>query len=159
MSNILTTQKNLRYLQEALTAQEQIYVEARARGSLPVAAARVAGFKGPDTAAKALEAREDVRLAVEYTIRHDLHKAHYTRSDVIRGFEDAFRAATTSMEMTAAMREIAKIEGHYAPQKAELTVRVEDLAGASDEDLARMAAIDGEFVDLTDEDPQRLEAK
>lgn len=141
-------------LLDGLSAREQVYVEARSRGSIPVAAARIAGFDDPHEAVQRLELREDVRLAIEFTIRNDMYKTRYTREDVLRGFEDAIRMATTSAEVTMALREIAKIEGLYAPTKSEVTVRRENLESASDAELAKMAAIDGEFVEFTDEDEE-----
>lgn len=126
-------------------------MESIVQGSTPVAAARIAGYKDPSSMARSLEKDERIRLAVEYTLRNQLHELEFTREDVLRGFYDAIRMASSAAEMIAGWREIAKIQGLYAPQRMEIDVtHREALARMSDSELAQAAAIDAEFVELDD---------
>lgn len=154
-TSVLADQKSLHYLLESIGPKGRLYVEARCRGSVPVVAARMAGFSDPDAKAEELERSDMVRTAIEYAIRAQLHELRITRNDVINGFLDAVRLAESSFEVTAAWREIGKVIGAYAPQKVEISGSValakEKLEKLPDEELAKLAAIDAEFVVLEGE--------
>jgi hypothetical protein len=147
LSKPLADLKSYNYLMAGLESRQRIYVEARTNGSVPVVAARMAGYADPDAMAETLEKDLTVRTALEYSIRKLAHEVNVTRNDVINMMQDAFRVAATSGEMTAAAREIGKIIGAYAPiqihTKSDVRVTQEKLREMTDEELARMAAIDG----------------
>lgn len=151
----VAAQKSLRYLLESLNPKERLYVEARANGSVPVAAARIAGYADPDEEAGRLEKNQMVRQALEYSLRVMAHEQVFTRRDVINGILDAIHVAATAGEKITGYKEIAKIEGHYAPTKVKVEGEIKHTKEAveklSDEELAQMAAIDVEFVRLEDE--------
>jgi len=146
--------KSWRYLMAALEPKQQLYVELRTQGSTPVVAASMAGYADPDATAARLEKDLTVRTAIEYSLRKLSHETQVTRNDVINMFQDAFRVASTSGEMTMAAREIGKIIGAYAPiqieTKSHVHITKEKIAGMSDEELARMAAIEGESTRIED---------
>ena len=156
-SPALVDHKQLELVKSALTPREALYVEMRAQGSVPVVAARAAGFgledtdKSPAHEAQRLEQDLRIRTALEYTLRMQSHKAEWTREMIAQGFQDAIAMAATSTELSMAYRELAKLYGLYAPEKKEVTVKREQLEAMDDEQLARVAAIDAEFVELQDD--------
>lgn len=147
-----TTDKSLRVVLDSLAPKQQLYVSARVQGSMPVVAARLAGYVNPDEAAAELEQDAIVRTAIEYMIRADAHSRKVTRQDVVNGIKDAINIAGTAGEQIAGWREIARIEGHYAPTKVQVGGEVkhiqEQVAGMTDAELAKAAAEDVEFVEL-----------
>lgn len=153
MSNSLihSDLKSHAFLMAALDEKQKLYVESRALGSMPVAAARVAGYADPDRAGTSLEADTTVRMAVEVATRLKSREHKITRDTVLQWLQDAYLAASTSTEMVGAAREIAKLLGLYEPQTINvnktLTLRQEQITQLSDRDLAELAggAIDGEF--------------
>jgi len=155
-TSVQADQKSFFYLMESLGPKDRLYVEARARGSMPVVAARLAGFSDPDAKSEDLEKNPMVRTAIEYAIRTAIHELRLTRSDVINGLLDAVRAAQSSGDLTMAWREIGKLIGAYAPQKiehsGEIKITKEQINALPDEELAKMAALPGEFVELQDEE-------
>lgn len=148
-SLVLQDNKQLHYLLNSLGPKERLYVEARVLGSTPVASARVAGFADPDAKAISLEADHRVRYAIEYSFRVQSHDRVYTREYLVSRFEDVFNTATTAMEQVAALREICKIKGAYAPEKREVTIKKEALHRMSDEELAEAAGL-GATYDVLD---------
>lgn len=153
-TGILSDTKAHHYLVSGLEPKQRIYVDARAQGTPPVASARIAGFADPEAKAMVLEQDLTIRSAIEYTVRIASHKLQLTKNDVINGMLDAVRLASTAAEVTGAWREIGKLIGAYEPVRVETNVNVtitrEKIAQLSDEELAKMAAIDGEFVVLED---------
>jgi hypothetical protein len=149
----LSDLRSLAFLREALTSQQGVYVESRANGTVPVVAARVAGYADPDAASAELEADTTVRMAIEAASRVKQRQQAITREDVISGFLDAVALATTATEVVAAWREIGKINGLYEPQKVEITKTLKDLTRLKDEELVRLAPLDGDFrvLDFTEE--------
>ena len=147
----LNDRKSHAFLMEALDAKQRIYVDARALGSLPVQAARCAGYNNPDDAAYTLEQDSTVRMAVEVTIRLRAREHQITREDVLAMLQDAYRNAATSTEMVAAAREIGKLLGHYEPQKIDINKSVEikqqQIRNMSDEELLKLSreVIDGDY--------------
>lgn len=152
MGTALIDQKNLHFVLQMLEPKEQIYLEARLNGSPPVAAARVAGYKEPEFQAQRLESDERMHTAIKYSLRVRVNELQFTRDDVIRGLYEAVQNAATATEQVMAWREIAKILGHYAPTKHQFDIaKKEQLERLGDEELAEMAAIDADFVELKDE--------
>lgn len=146
MSLVLTNVKNAALLNESLEAKEKLYVQARVQGSLPVAAARVAGYASPESRASQLESSTRIRAAIEYAIRVDAAKVNITREDCIRGFLDAASMSSTAAEYTAAWKEITKMHGYYAPTETNINVtKREAISTKSDDELLEMAAIDADY--------------
>ena len=153
-SPALVARTSLQHLLESLNPKERLYVQARAQGSVPAAAARVAGYVDPDTKAGELEQNTMVRTAIEYVLRVQAHEQVFTKRDVVNGIHDAIHVAGTAGEKISGWKEIGKIEGHYAPTKVKVEGEIrhtkEAVQKLSDEELAQMAAIEGEFVRLDD---------
>lgn len=147
LSDIATFQ----FLTEQMSARDKLYIEARCNGSTPVAAARMAGFKDPDLEAIRLESDNTMRSAIEAAIRVKSRQLAITRQDVLNGFLDAARIASTAMEQIAAWREIGKMIGAYEsdkPKEKDITPAKEDLSQMSDDELAQHASVDGELIDF-----------
>jgi len=139
------------FLTEQMSVQQKLYIEARCNGSSPVAAARMAGYRDPDHEALRLEADTTVRAAVESAIRVKSRQLAITRNDVLNGFLDAARIASTAMEQIAAWREIGKMIGAYEPdkpQEKDVTPTKDQLENLSDDELAQRAGIEGELIDF-----------
>jgi len=158
MSTSLTNQRSFEYLMESLSSAQRLYVEARARGSLPVPAARIAGFSDANEAARVLESDPTVRSAVEMCIRTEAHRQALTRSDVLEKLHDALMVAENTSEQVSALREYSKIQGYYEPQRLEVSGEIkhsiERMAQLSDVELAKLTAIDGEYTPLDFEDAE-----
>lgn len=158
MSQALADQRSYDYLLGSLNPKERLYVAARAQGATPVQAAINAGYAEPTKSADRNEQNLTVRTAVEYSLKLAARQAQVTRDDVIAGFMDAVRMASSSAELTQAWREIGKMIGAYEPQRIKVdhthTITMEQIAALNDNELAELAAIDAEFVAL---DSERLE--
>lgn len=144
---------------ENLSTQEVAYVESRLVGNPPVVAARIAGMDDPAEDSVRLEKDLRVRAAIEASVKLNVYERQLTRDDVLAGFMDAVNMSQTATELVAAWREIGKVIGAYEPQKIELTARnKEQLQELNDSDLAKIAAIEGEYslVDF-DEDVEDAE--
>lgn len=159
-TSILADTKSLHFLLGTLGPQQQMYVEARVRGSMPVAAARISGCKDADASAADFEKNSAVRSTIEYALRVAAHEVQLTKKDVVNGMLDAVRIAQTATELVMAWREIGKLVDAYAPLKVEHThtLTKEQVAKLSDEELAKAAALDGEFVRLEEDDEVPQEA-
>lgn len=155
----LGDRKSHAFLMAALDSKQRMYIEARTLGSVPVAAARMAGYKKPDETALELERDTTVRTALEISIRLKAREHQVTRDDVLGMLQDAYRNAVTATEMVNAAKEIGRLLGHYEPQKIDIqktvTLKQEQLKSLSDEDLLRLTkdAIDGDF-ELLDFEPE-----
>lgn len=153
MSQVLADQKSLHLLQQSLSAKEHTYVDMRAQGAPAYVAAKSAGFADPADHALTLERDPRIRSAIEYTLRAQRHQRQLTRDDVLNGFLEADAMAATAAEKVMAWKEIGKVIGAYAPTEIAIgqgdpSQKVKKL---SDHELAKMAAIDADFVELTDE--------
>lgn len=129
---------------DALSEQERAYCDARLHGAVPVQAARMAGIS-----VDRVTELENSPVAVEY-MRSAHRIAHYdkqlTRNDVLNGLMDATHMAANATELVAAWREIGKVIGAYEPERKEISItdrrQIQEL---SDDDLAQLAAIEGEY--------------
>jgi len=147
------------YVTGELTPKQRLYVEARALGSVPVVAARIAGFKKADMAAVELEADSMVRQALDMQVRVKARERAITREVVLDWMMDAMRNASTSSEQLAAAREIGKMLGFYEPAKVQVNttieVRKQELMTKSADELLALAgdSIEGQFR-LLDFEPE-----
>ena len=165
MTKAVAAQKELR----PLTPMEQTFIEGISRGLTQTAAARVAGYTQPDVQAVAIMQRPAIRAEIDRLRKDVKFRMNLSREDVIEGMMDAARAASNSMELVAAWREIGRIIGAYEPIKVEHSHKLEEsqarMRQLSDEELARLADMDGalegdyEVVNGTDElEADELEA-
>jgi len=146
----LSVLKSHSFLMESLDTKQQLFVEARARGSVPVVAARIAGYKDPDEAAIDLMKDSSVRMATEAAIRLDAQKRAFSKDDVRQMLHDAYLNSANSTEQRQAAREIGLLEGHYEEKKKlEITGTIDvirkQMTTSGDEQLARIAAYEGDF--------------
>lgn len=138
--------RELTLVMHELSPKEQLYVEARAAGRSPRSAARIAGVRDP----KKLEEDEFIRRAVRAVLRWQRQEQRYTRDDIAAGLRDAIEVASTASEMIQGWREIGKLYGLYEPERRETTIRRETVEKMSDDELARLAALEGEYEVLDD---------
>lgn len=129
---------------ELLTSQEGQYVAARMMGNPPVIAARSAGYRDPIERSMALEQDLRIRQAMQASTRLSQYQRRLTRDDVLAGFLDAAQIASTATELVGAWREIGRVIGAYEPAKVNVNV-VHELKEMGDQELAQLAAVDGEF--------------
>lgn len=152
-SPVLYDQKALHLALETLSAKEKVYVDLRLQGALPNAAARAAGLEPASERAEKLERDPRILAAMEYTVKVQAHRVRLTRDDVVAGLLEATRMAATATELVAAWREIGKIIGAYEPLKIDISTGSRtQLEALPDEELARLAAIEGEFEVLDFDD-------
>lgn len=155
----LAVLKSHSFLMEALDAKQKIYVDARAMGSVPVVAARVAGFPDPEATALVIERDPTIKMAVEAAIRVYAREASVTRRDVEEGLKDAVRMAANSTELRQAWRELGQLHGYYDQKtKVEIGGAVElihkQMKTATDDDLAKLAVLDGDYQVLDFEEEE-----
>lgn len=136
-----------------ITHQEEAFVTAVARGIPPSTAAETAGYPR----AKAAKLLQEPRVAEALALAREAMAARLglavTRDNLTLMLFEAHRRAGTATEEIAAIREIGKLNGLYAPdtvvhQHTNYT-RVEQLEGLPEEELLAMAygpAIEGEFT-------------
>ncbi len=144
-----------------LMPQQKAFVINYARhGMLQGQAAKAAGYAFPKVEAcrllktpRVLEAIEKERARVEKV-------SDVSRKDVIDKLMEAFDAAKLQAEaigMVAALREVAKICGYYAPEVKQLQVSVSaattvaQIEELSDEELVKLI-IEGESVRVSDDE-------
>lgn len=154
MGSILTVKKSYDHLIASLPANAREYVALRAKGVLPRQAAQQLQLTNAAETAERWENDPTVRQAIEYSVRMLAYDTQITREDVLMGLQDAVRMSATASELVQAWREIGKIVGAYQPQRVEHThtLTQEKLVEMSDAELAKVAAIDAEFVELSTED-------
>jgi hypothetical protein len=153
-------QKSYAFLMEALDHKQKLFVEARALGSVPVVAARVAGYDDPDKAAKDLERDSTVRMAVESAVRLESARRASTKDEVREMLRDAYRNAEQAGDQIRAAREIGLLDGHYeeTKKKIEITGSIDvvrkQMTNAGEDDLMKLAAYEGEFevLDFVEDD-------
>lgn len=145
-SPALEAAKSLALSTETLDNRESQYVAARMMGNPPVVAARVAGY--PDPIERSMDLEQDLRVkgAMEHANKLKSYERRLTRNDVLDGFMDAVRMASTATELVGAWREIGRVIGAYEPSKVNVTVtHQQQLKEMGDEELAQVAAIEGEY--------------
>lgn len=137
------TNKQLAEVMDTLTPRRRTFVESRMAGHSLVESCRIAGLS--DTSSYTLTTDPKVKECLRLASVLASSSLGITREDVLQGFMDAVRAASSSTEITMAWREIGKVIGAYEPEKIEVTHKLEDVTGQKlrvmrDEDLAALAA-------------------
>lgn len=159
----LGDRKSHAFLMASLDTKQKLYVESRVLGSVPVVAARVAGYRNPDKKVVELENEPQIRMAVELSVRLKARETEITRDDVVGWMMDALRNSVTATEQLNAAKEIGKLLGHYEPTRVDInktvTLKQEQLRSMDDADLLRIAkdTIDGNYEILDFEPEPRLE--
>jgi hypothetical protein len=114
----------------------------------PTQATKAAGV--PPGHATGLEKSPTVQLAMKEINEKAMAEMTLGRKDVINGFLDAVRAASSSTELVQAWREIGKIIGAYEPQKIAVTHEMlmpEQLRVMSDKQLMIAAGMEGKVFE------------
>lgn len=137
-----------------LTAQQEAFVRGIVDEGLSVRAAGMkAGFANPHESIKAAS----IQRALEVRRQEYAAASRISKKRVIDGMMEAIDAAKLAGEpgtMVAGWKEIARLCGHYEPQKTEVNISVngqvmmQQMATLSDEELIRMAS-----EEVTDVEP------
>jgi phage terminase small subunit len=142
---------------DALTDKQLAYVDARGRGKGKRAAAAEAGYSNPQDISSDVENSPVVQEALTRERAAYRLVSGLSRQDVLDGFMDAINQAKLLADPNAQIagwREIAKIHGYYAPEvkRVELSGpqqrKVNQLESMSDEELLKLAALEGEFEEV-----------
>jgi hypothetical protein len=138
---------NVEALLDELTDQQRVYTEARMHGLAPLEACKAAGYKHASIQWHSLEKHPKIAPLIKLAVDAPIEKFRISREDVIQGFMDSINAASTSTELTAAWREIAKMQGYYAPDQIEIKHSVENmtlnkLEAMPESELAKLAEME-----------------
>ena len=144
--------RDIHTMLEECAPMQRLYAEARLEGLSPLDAAKAAGLSSPNIQAYAYEKHPKISPIIRMGNSLSAERYQLSRDDVVAGFMDAVHAAGSSTELTAAWREIGKMLGHYAPEKTEHHVTVENmtqnkLETMTDADLARLAEMEDFTLD------------
>lgn len=139
----------------ALGDKQRIYVQARLEGDTPAVAARRAGVKNPSVAWRTMERLPEVGEALRKGREITIAATGVTRETIVGMLQEAYRNATNSMEQIAAARELGKLLGLYEANKLQVEHKMEgirherELRALTVEELEKLAALEGEFIDIT----------
>lgn len=146
-----------RLLEPLQTPQEKIYVHARLRGMSEKAAYLAAGGKGNPNA-DTFQAKPHVLEVLRACMNVSAQETGMTRDKIKDMLLDAHANATTALEQVAAIRELAKLFGLYAPTTVKVDHKhshqhaIEDKRKRINElpmrELEDLLAIDGEFHEV-----------
>lgn len=143
-----------------ITEQQRQFITFLVHDKMPqTAAARLAGYAQPGTAAHGLLLNPRVKKAIAVEREEYAKASGLTRKKVIDGFIEAIdmaRIKADPIAMISGWREIGKMCGFYEPQKVDMTVSVSGqvllkrLQTLSDEELLKMvesdpSVLEGEF--------------
>lgn len=127
----------MRTLEEILAQfkdpKQRIFVEARLRGMEPAAAARAAGLERHYETVHP----EITAIVAEYAAQ-EAPRMSMTRERLTEMLLDTYRNAATAGEQVAAVRELGKLHGLYAPQKLQVENNVNVNDARSVQDLRHM---------------------
>jgi hypothetical protein len=140
----------------------QKYKANRIAGLMPQAAARAAGFKDPQAAAKRIKRETDIEHQVAEAVKELTQEAYYTRDKVLEITGEAIdlaRMASDAGSMIRGVQEINKMQGYYAPEAKVVlldhrtTVRQAQIQELPEHELLKRlgkpeAFIDAEFEEL-----------
>ncbi len=151
-------------LLEPLTPRERLYVAARLKGLSEKASCLAAGDENNPGINHWCKA-EHVELVLRQAQEISAAEIGITRQNITDMLMQAFNNATTSLEQTAAARELARLHGLYAPAKVKVehehSHRIEDkrkqIGTMTNEQLMDLLAIPGEFTEVRE--PLLLERK
>lgn len=132
-----------------LTAQEEIYVQRRAQGLNPTAAARSANYENPVRAVALLSQREDVNTAIAYAREMQRQVAigagsiDFTKDDATLMYLEAHATSETTADKIRATDSLVKLHGLATPERKEVVVTSRtQLEVMDDEELLRIAGQD-----------------
>ncbi len=111
-----------------MNEKEQQYVEQRLLGLSPWQAAKRIGSGFPERDYKSMEARPEVKQALEAGFAENRQRFEVTRQDVIDGIKEGIQVAKLTDDAGNIIKgwtEIAKVCGLVAPEKKELTVNTD----------------------------------
>lgn len=129
------------------TVKVRVFIEEMGLGRTPAAAARRAGYSAPSKSAKSLLEDQEIVQQIAEIQFENAKKASFSREDVMKNLEEAFRLARQMddpQSMIRAMGEVNRMCGYYAPEKKEMVVSgtvIEmqaELQALSKEDLLKL---------------------
>ncbi len=139
-----------------LTSQEEVYVQRRAQGINPLAAARSANYEQPAKAVAMLAQREDVTLALSYAremqrqIAVGAGSIDFTKDDATMMYLEAHATSETTADKIRATDSLVKLHGLATPEKREIVITGrEQLQVMGDDELLALA---GQDIFLSPED-------
>ncbi|MCL1142970.1 hypothetical protein [Shewanella gaetbuli] len=139
-----------------LTSQEEIYVQRRAQGLNPTAAARSANYENPVKAVAMLSQREDVNMAIAYAremqrqIAIGAGSIDFTKDDATLMYLEAHATSETTADKIRATDSLVKLHGLATPEKKEVVITNRgQLEVLDDEELLRIA---GQDISLSPDD-------
>lgn len=131
---------------ERLTSQEEVYVQRRAQGVNPSAAARMAGFNVTKTLIRDLTINPTINEAIAYLREAQRQVSlsegaiEFTKNDATTLYLAAHAKAESAAEEIRAVDSLVKLHGLAEPEKREIKITSRgDMESMSDEDLLAMA--------------------
>lgn len=142
---------------KTLSRQKEMFCFHLASGASPAAAGKAVGTP----AEQALDWAKDpqIREVVDGIHSTQVEGVRFTREKLSSMLLQSYYKAATATEEIAAVREIGKLQGLYAPETTELTVNLNNskqLENLSDAELAKLAGMDnptvieGDFKEIND---------
>lgn len=134
--------------------KDEIYMQHRALGVPVLKAAQLAGVTLGY--GKALEKSPKGILLLDRFQRQAAEELEHTRGTVLKALQDAYDIAklqSDPMAMVAAIREVAKVIGAYAPEKKQLDIQVHgavtinQVRQMSDNELMQLAGVGGRIIE------------
>lgn len=132
-----------------LTIQEENYIQRRAQGLEPLAAARAAQFPNAHKAVARMAEREDINLAISYAREMMRQQAinngaiEFTKDDATQLYLEAHATSINSMEKIRAIDSLVKLHGLAAPERREIEItQRSQMSELNDDDLLRMTGQD-----------------
>jgi hypothetical protein len=138
-----------------LSDKQRLYVQARLEGDTPGVAARRAGVEVPNTSWRLMENNPVVAEALRKGREISIRSTGITREKVSEMLLEAYHNSTNAMEQVAAARELGKLHGLYEANKVQVEHKLAQLKHENElralplEELERLAALEGEFIDIT----------
>lgn len=144
-----------------LTSQEEVYVQRRAQGLNPLAAARAANYPQPTKAVAMLAQREDVTTAIAYAREMQRQVAigsgsiDFTKDDATMMYLEAHATSETTADKIRATDSLVKLHGLATPEKREIVITSrEQMQTLDDAELLKLA---GQDIFLSPEDYMEVE--
>lgn len=143
--------------------KDEIYMQHRALGVPPAKSAQLAGVTLGY--GKRLEQSPKGILLLDRFQKKAEEELEHTRGTVLRDLQAAYDMAKKMadlMAMVAAIREVAKVIGAYAPEKKQLevlvhgAVTINQVRQMSDNELMQLAGAGGRIIEQLVDSPHRL---
>ena len=130
-----------------LSRQKEMFCFHVASGASPVAAGKAVGAT-PEQAKEWFRDKQ-IQQVVEGIHDAQMEGVRFTREKLASMLLQSYYKAATATEEIAAVREIGKLQGLYAPETQEVTLNLNNakqLETLSDAELARLAGLDNPAI-------------